>query len=164
MSRNGSGTFLLVAGNPVVTGTPISSAWANATLNDIAAALTQSFSVDGQAPATGNWNLATYKLTNLGNGSTATDSVTYGQVFNGPAFTSPTAVASPNSGDNSLLLATTNWANSLAFSSALPAVSTATTKMSVRNNGTVSSWQIPLQYYENEHTLRTARRNLAGLG
>ncbi|CAB5217704.1 hypothetical protein UFOVP202_1, partial [uncultured Caudovirales phage] len=29
MSRNGSGTYNLPAGNPVVTGTTITSSWAN---------------------------------------------------------------------------------------------------------------------------------------
>ena len=40
MSRNGSGTYNLPAGNPVVTGTAIASTWANSTLSDIATALT----------------------------------------------------------------------------------------------------------------------------
>ena len=53
MSRNGSGTFNLTAGNPVVTGTTISSTWANNTLSDIANGLTQSISADGQTPITG---------------------------------------------------------------------------------------------------------------
>ena len=40
MSRNGSGTYSLPAGNPVVTATTITSTWANTTLSDIANALT----------------------------------------------------------------------------------------------------------------------------
>ena len=40
MSRNGSGTYNLPAGNPVVPATVISTTWANTTLNDIATALT----------------------------------------------------------------------------------------------------------------------------
>ena len=35
MSRNGSGTYTLPAGNPVVTGTAITSSWANTSLSDI---------------------------------------------------------------------------------------------------------------------------------
>jgi len=54
MSRNGSGTYTLPAGNPVVTGTAITSSWANTTLSDIAAGLTQSVAADGQTPMTGN--------------------------------------------------------------------------------------------------------------
>ncbi len=53
MSRNGAGTFTLVAGNPVVTGTTISSTWANNTLSDIANALSQSIAADGQTTITG---------------------------------------------------------------------------------------------------------------
>jgi hypothetical protein len=39
MSRNGSGVYSLPAGNPVVTQTISSSAWANNTMTDLAAAL-----------------------------------------------------------------------------------------------------------------------------
>ncbi len=40
--RDGSGNYTLPAGNPVVTGTPIASSWANQTLGDIRDALTAS--------------------------------------------------------------------------------------------------------------------------
>lgn len=53
MSRNGSGTYTLPAGNPVVTGTTISSTWANNTLQDMATAITGSIAADGQTPITG---------------------------------------------------------------------------------------------------------------
>ena len=53
MSRNGSGTYTLPSGNPVVTGTTISSTWANNTLTDIATAITGSIAADGQTPITG---------------------------------------------------------------------------------------------------------------
>ena len=53
MSRNGSGTYNLPAGNPVVTGTVISSTWANNTLADMATAITGSIAADGQTPITG---------------------------------------------------------------------------------------------------------------
>lgn len=49
MSRNSSGTYsLYTPGNPVVTGTTISSTWANNTFSDIATALTDSLSRSGQ--------------------------------------------------------------------------------------------------------------------
>jgi hypothetical protein len=48
MARSPTGTFTLVAGNPVVTGTIISSDWANTTMPDIGAALTDSLSRTGQ--------------------------------------------------------------------------------------------------------------------
>ena len=53
MSRNGNGTYNLPAGNPVVTGTTISSTWANNTLADMANAITGSIAADGQTPITG---------------------------------------------------------------------------------------------------------------
>jgi hypothetical protein len=53
MSRNGSGTYTLPAGNPVVTGTAISSTWANNTLSDMATALSGSIAADGQTTITG---------------------------------------------------------------------------------------------------------------
>lgn len=47
MSRAAGGTYTLPAGNPVVTGTTISSTWGNTTLTDIATALTDSLSRSG---------------------------------------------------------------------------------------------------------------------
>jgi len=66
MSRNGSGTFTLVAGNPVVTGTTISSTWANNTLTDIATALTGSIAADGQTPITGALQMGGNDIQNAG--------------------------------------------------------------------------------------------------
>ncbi len=80
MSRNGSGTYSLPAGNPVVTGTTISSTWANNTLSDIATALTGSVASDGQTTMTGNLPMGNNKITGLANGVASTDAVTKGQV------------------------------------------------------------------------------------
>jgi hypothetical protein len=66
MSRNGSGSYSLPAGNPVVTGTTISSTWANTTLNDIASALTGSVASDGQTPMTGSLAMGGNNITNAG--------------------------------------------------------------------------------------------------
>lgn len=66
MSRNGSGVYTLPAGNPVVTGTTIASSWANATMTNIADALTQSVASDGQTPMTGPLNMATNSINNVG--------------------------------------------------------------------------------------------------
>ena len=65
MSRNGSGTYSLPAGNPVVTGTTISSTWANNTLNDIATALTGSVAADGQTTMSGNLNMGNNEIQNV---------------------------------------------------------------------------------------------------
>lgn len=66
MSRNGSGTYSLPAGNPVVTGTTISTTWANSTLTDIQNALTQSVSADGQTPITGALQMGGNDIQNAG--------------------------------------------------------------------------------------------------
>ena len=54
MARNGSGTYTLPAGNPVVTGTTISSTVHNNTMSDIADELTNSVDKDGQTVITGS--------------------------------------------------------------------------------------------------------------
>ena len=75
MSRNGSGTYSLPAGNPVSAGTTITDTWANTTLSDIASALTSSLSKDGQTTPTGNLPMGGFKLTGLGAHTALTDSV-----------------------------------------------------------------------------------------
>jgi hypothetical protein len=72
MARNGSGTYTLPAGNPVVTGSTISSTWANNTLGDIGTALTGSIAKDGQTTPTANLPMGTYAHTNVGNASLRT--------------------------------------------------------------------------------------------
>lgn len=82
MSRNGSGTYSLPAGNPVVTGTTISSTWANNTLSDIASALTASIAKDGQTVATANLPMGGYKHTNVAVAASTTDYARADQVTN----------------------------------------------------------------------------------
>jgi hypothetical protein len=93
MSRNGSGTYSLPAGNPVVTGTTISSTWANNTMNDLAAALTDSVAADGQTPMTGNLDLNTHKVVNLVAGSASGEAVEFAQ-FKTPTFTGNVTMSS----------------------------------------------------------------------
>jgi hypothetical protein len=75
MSRNGNGTYNLPAGNPVVTGTAITSSWANTSLSDIAAALTQSVAADGQTPMTGNLNMTNNTIENVADATADGDAV-----------------------------------------------------------------------------------------
>jgi hypothetical protein len=58
MARNGSGTYSLPAGNPVVSGTLIEASWANTTLSDLATAMTDSLSRSGQGGMTAALRLA----------------------------------------------------------------------------------------------------------
>lgn len=48
MPRNASGTYTLPAGNPVAAGTLVEAAWANTTLNDLGAEMTDSLSRSGE--------------------------------------------------------------------------------------------------------------------
>lgn len=80
MSRNGSGIYSLVAGNPVITGTVVSSTWANNTLSDIATALTGSLAADGQTTPTANLPMGGFKFTGLAAGSAAGNSARYEQL------------------------------------------------------------------------------------
>lgn len=82
MSRNGSGTYVLPAGNPVVTGTIITSTWANTTMADVATALTGSIASDGQTVVTGNIQMGNNRITGLADGVAATDAATIGQIAN----------------------------------------------------------------------------------
>ena len=82
MSRNGNGVYTLVSGNPVVTGTVITSTWANNTLTDIASALTDSVAADGQTPMTGDLDLNTNKVVNLEPATVAGNAVEYSQFVN----------------------------------------------------------------------------------
>lgn len=76
---NGSGSYSLPAGNPVVTGSVISSATQNTTMSDVATGLTNALCKDGQSTPTANLKMGGYKFTNLGTGSARTDSVSLGQ-------------------------------------------------------------------------------------
>jgi len=70
MSRDANGTYTLPGGNPVVTGTTISSAWANSTFNDVASALTDSLSRSGLGSMTSPLKLS--------NGSIGLPSLSWG--------------------------------------------------------------------------------------
>lgn len=82
MSLNGSGTYSLPAGNPVVTGTTISSTTHNNTMTDIATALSTALYKDGQQTVTANIPMATYRITGLGDATAAQDAITAKQVQN----------------------------------------------------------------------------------
>jgi len=84
VARNGSGTYSLPQA-PFVTNTTISSTATNSNNSDIAAALTQSISKDGQTTYTGNQPMGANKLTGLGAGTAATDSVNMSQLVSGAA-------------------------------------------------------------------------------
>ena len=92
MARNGSGTYTLPAGNPVTTGTTISSTWANNTLNDIGNAMTASLAYDGQTVPVANLPMGSYIHTGVGNATARTNYAASGQVQDG-TFTYLTSVS-----------------------------------------------------------------------
>lgn len=85
MARNGSGTYVLPTGQPVVTGTTISSSTFNTLTSDLANALTTSIASDGQTTPTANLPMGGYRHTNVANGSARTDYAALGQVQDGAA-------------------------------------------------------------------------------
>lgn len=81
MPYNGAGTFTLVTGNPVVTGTTISSTVQNNTMSDIANnGLTNALTKDGQQNPTANLPMNGYRHTGVGNAVNRTDYAAAGQV------------------------------------------------------------------------------------
>lgn len=81
MSFNGSGTFLInTAGQPVVSGTVISSTAFNTLTSDLATGLSTCITKDGQTTPTANIPMGNNKLTGLAVGTDATDAATLGQV------------------------------------------------------------------------------------
>jgi hypothetical protein len=99
MSRNGSGTYSLPAGNPVVSGSTISSNWANNTLSDIATALTGSLAKDGQTVPTANIPMGGFKLTGLAAATSNGDALRFEQLPTPPTLASLGAAASGANSD-----------------------------------------------------------------
>ena len=80
MSFNGSGTFQInTAGQPVVTGTTITSTAFNALTADLATGLSTCITKDGQTTPTANIPMGGNKLTGLGAGTAATDAANLSQ-------------------------------------------------------------------------------------
>lgn len=80
MPFNGSGIYTLPSGNPVVTGSSISSTTQNATMSDVATALSNCVTRDGQSPATANLPMGSNKITGLASGTGTGDAINYDQV------------------------------------------------------------------------------------
>jgi hypothetical protein len=85
MARNGSGTYSLPQ-PPFVTNTTINSTATNSNNSDMAAALTQSISKDGQTAYTGNQPMGGNKLTGLGLGTAVADSAAMSQLYGVPTY------------------------------------------------------------------------------
>lgn len=81
--RDGAGTYNLPPGNPVVTETVISSTTHNTTMADVATALTQSVSKDGQTTYTGNQSMGGFRHTQVSDATARNQYATAAQVQDG---------------------------------------------------------------------------------
>lgn len=79
MPFSGTGAFSLVAGNPVVTGTNISSVTQNNTMSDFANGFGNCVTRDGQSPPTANLPMGGQRHTGAANASGTGEYLVYGQ-------------------------------------------------------------------------------------
>lgn len=144
MPFNGAGVFTRVYQwvNDAANGIYVDATRTDTDTNDIATGLSNCVTRDGQSPPTANLPMASKKFTGLTTGSASGDSVNYGQVFDSPAFVTPSATTTPTLGSNNLLLATTAYVDQTAFSTALPSQAGNAGKF-IQTNGTSASW-VPL--------------------
>jgi len=108
VSYNGSGTFNInSSGQPVVTGTVITSTAFNALTADLGTGLTTALTKDGQTTPTANIKLGAFKLVNVGNATTAGDAVTWGGPASHTTLTLTTALTPANGGTGTATAFTT---------------------------------------------------------
>lgn len=89
-----SGTFsVFTPGNPVVTGTTISSTVFNNTMTDFATGLSACMLRDGSQAISSNIPMSSFKFTGLAAGTSAGDSVRYEQVFTSQSLTDAATIS-----------------------------------------------------------------------
>jgi|GEM_PF-5023099 len=100
MPRNGSGTFSLVNNgwNPAINGNAATAADWQTLANDIASALTQSLSNDGQTPMIGALNMGGFPISAVGAPSGNGNALRWEQLTKGPDIASAAALPIPNEG------------------------------------------------------------------
>jgi len=176
LARNGSGAYSLPAGNPVVTGTVISSSTMNTTLSDIATALTASIANDGQTVPVANIPMGGFKLTGLGAATVNGDAVRYqeavlagadAKITSMTALTAPTVAANPVRATDlqvQLVTAFTTGGTSTAYTlTPTPAITANTTNQRFRVKFNAASGATPtlavsgqtaknLKYYDSTGT------------
>lgn len=116
MSFNGSGTFNINStGQPVVSGTVISSSVFNALTADLATGLSTCLTKDGQTTVTANIPMNSYKITGLAAGTAATDAARVGQLQAGSASVVTVAGTDTYTGTMSPSLAAYAAGNTFTF-------------------------------------------------
>lgn len=100
MSRNGSGGYSLPSNswNQAVNGVTATAADWQALINDVATAIQQSISADGQTPITGNLAMGGNKLTGLAAGSGTGQSLRFEQLFSQGTLTDIASAATVDIG------------------------------------------------------------------
>jgi hypothetical protein len=105
MSFNGTGIFYInTPGQPVVTGTTITSTAFNALTTDLATGLTNCLTKDGQSTPTANIKMGNYKLTGLGVATTTGDALSFGNLATISTLTLTNALTVPNGGTGAVTL------------------------------------------------------------
>ena len=137
MARNGSGTYSLPAGNPVTTGTTISSTWANNTLNDIGSAMTASLAYDGQTVPVANLPMGSYIHTGVGNATARTNYAAAGQVQDG-TFQYLTSVTGTNTVTALAPISMTAYATGQVFRFIVAATNTSSVTLNINSIGAKS--------------------------
>lgn len=130
MSYNGSGVFVInTAGQPVVTGTVISSSTFNLLTADLATGLSTCITKDGQTTVTANIPMNNFKFTGLAAGSAATDSARLGQVQAGGATV--ISVSGTDTYTGSLLPALTAYTAGNTFTFVVPNTNTGAATLNI---------------------------------
>jgi len=148
MPRDGLGNYTLPA--PDIANGQVSDATDfNLKVNDIASALTDSFSSDGQTPATGNQNMASFRHLVVGNAQQRNEYAAAGQVQDGD-LCFLTGVAGTNTITASIAPAITTYNDGQIFN-LIPANSnTGATTININALGAKNIWLngLPLVGYE----------------
>jgi hypothetical protein len=135
MSYNGSGTFNInTAGQPVVTGTVITSTAFNLLTADLGTGLSTALTKDGQTTPTANIPLGGFKITGLGAGTLTTDAVRLSQLQSGGTTTYITAAGTDTiTGTVTPTLAA--YATGQQFSFVVAATNTAAVTLNINSLG-----------------------------
>lgn len=147
MPRNGNGDFSLVPGNPVVPGTVIESEWANNTMNDIAAALTDSIAADGQTTPLANLPMGGFHHTGVSDPTLRNQYATLGMSQDG-RNTRIQITGGVNNLTGTLVGGATSYSAGAVLSFFAPANNTGTMTMSyngIAAASMVTSQGLPLQ-------------------
>lgn len=135
MPRNGTGTYNLPAGQPVTSGTVISSTTHNTLTADLANALTGSIAADGQTPATANLPMGGYKHTNVAAATTRTEYPTSGQVQDGSIVSLTSIAGTANAITATAAVSMSAYATGQRFSFIVGTTNTGATTININSIG-----------------------------